>query len=33
VQQGIDIDNQARHSKSTREVFCFAQVLKTQPPL
>src|SRR5258708_5685702 len=33
VQQGIDIGNQARHSKSMRELVSLAQQLKAQAPL
>src|SRR5471030_2948435 len=30
VQQGVDVDNQARHFKSTRELLGITQPLKTQ---
>jgi hypothetical protein len=33
VQQRIDIGNQARHSKSTRELVSLAQLLKAQAPV
>src|ERR1700733_973580 len=33
TQQGIDIDNQARHFKSTRELLGIAQLLQADAPL
>jgi hypothetical protein len=33
VHQGIDIGDQARHPKTTRELFCFAQQLEAEPSI